>query len=140
MTERFDRWGMLLVLSLALTPAMADDVSGSERILCSAAQATLCTMDGDCIVGPPWNWNIPQFIEIDLTKMTLSTTEASGENRSTPIRSTERGDGLIFLQGIEAGRAFSFVIDESSGMTSIAVARDGVTVGVFGACTPIPSK
>ncbi len=36
----------------------------------------------------------------------------------------------------EQGRAFSFVVVEETGMVSIAVARDGVTVSVFGACTP----
>ena len=56
----------------------------------------------------------------------------------TPIRSLSREDGLIVLQGIEAGRAFSFVIDEESGMVSVAVARDGLTVSIFGACTPMP--
>jgi hypothetical protein len=51
-----------------------------------------------------------------------------------------REEGKIFLQGIEKGRAFSFVIEEPSGEASIAVARQGLTVSVFGACTPIGSK
>jgi hypothetical protein len=37
------------------------------------------------------------------------------------------------------GRAFSFVIVEKTGMASIAVAREGMTVSVFGACTPMPA-
>jgi hypothetical protein len=40
---------------------------------------------------------------------------------------------------LENGRAFSLVINESTGMLSAAVARDGKSVGVFGACTPMPS-
>jgi hypothetical protein len=33
-------------------------------------------MDDDCWTGQPWNWNIPQFIEIDINikKKELSTT------------------------------------------------------------------
>ena len=49
----------------------------------------------------------------------------------------ERAEGLIVLQGAEAGRAFSFVITESTGDASVAVARNGMTIGVFASCTPL---
>ncbi len=39
------------------------------------------------------------------------------------------------LQGIEDGRVFGFVIDEESGVLTVSVARDGISVSVFGACT-----
>jgi hypothetical protein len=130
--------GALLALALP-APAVADDLTGQQMILCTAVQVMLCTDDGDCAVENPWNLNVPQFIEINLKDKTLSTTKASGENRSTPIRTIEREGGLIFLQGVEAGRAFSFVIGEKTGMVSVAVARDSKTVSVFGACTPMPA-
>ena len=125
-------------VSLLFTPLMADDVTGKSELLCSAAQATRCFADGDCKTGPPWKWDIPMFIEIDLDGKKLSTTAASGENRSTPIRSVEREDGLIFLQGIEGGRAFSFVITEETGFLSVGVATEGMAVAAFGGCTPKP--
>jgi hypothetical protein len=118
---------------------MADDLHGVDRILCSAVSATVCTVDGDCETDLPYNWNIPQFIEIDLAKKILSTTKASGENRQTPAATLARADGWIYLQGVEGGRAFSFVIDETTGLVSIAVARKGLTVSVFGACTVMPA-
>jgi len=130
--------GALLVLALPAA-AVADDLTGQQMILCTAVQVMACTDDGDCAVENPWNLNVPQFIEINLKDKTLSTTKASGENRSTPIRTIEREGGLIFLQGVEAGRAFSFVIGEKTGMVSVAVARDSKTVSVFGACTPMPA-
>lgn len=129
--------GLAAALALVSSPLMADDLTGVNRVLCTSVQATVCVAEGDCEIAPPWSFNIPQFIEIDLTRNTLSTTKASGENRSTPIRNAAREKGLIFLQGVEGGRAFSFVITEETGMASIAVARDGVTVSVFGACTPV---
>ena len=132
--------GLFLGLSVLALPAAAaaDDLTGAQAILCTAVQVMLCTDDGDCAIENPWNLNVPQFIEINFKDKKLSTTKASGENRSTPIRTLEREDGMIFLQGIEAGRAFSFVIGEKTGMASIAVAREGKTVSVFGACTPMP--
>jgi hypothetical protein len=133
--------GLFLVLSVLALPAaaLADNLTGQQMILCTAVQVTMCTDDGDCAIEAPWNLNVPQFIEIDLKDKKMSTTKASGENRSTPIRTLERDSGLIFLQGVEMGRAFSFVIVEKTGMASIAVAREGLTVSVFGACTPMPA-
>ena len=125
-----------LVVLLAASVSMADDLTGAEVILCSSAQATICGEEDGCETGPPWAWNIPLFIEIDLKAKTMGTTAASGEDRSTPIRNLQREEGRIFLQGVEKGRAFSFVIDEAHGLMTVAVARDAVTVSVFGACTP----
>lgn len=128
---------MVLLIMVVPAAAQADDLSGAEVILCSAVQATVCFHEGDCEIGEPWTWNIPQFIEIDFPEKMLRTTRASRENRQTPIKNSEREAGLIFLQGVEGGRAFSFTIEEDTGFFSAAVAREGVTVSVFGACTPL---
>ena len=112
-------------LVLAVTALRADDLTGSEHFLCSSVEVTICTALGECASEPPWNLNVPQFIEVDLKNKKLKSTEASGENRSTPIKNLERDGDLIFLQGVEQGRAFSFVIAQEDGLASIAVARDG---------------
>ena len=129
---------MIVVLSSA-GAARADDLTGADQLLCTAVQATKCTDDGDCTQDLPWNLNVPQFIQMDLKAKRLSTTRASGENRSTPIEYQKRENGQIVLQGFERGRAFSFVIDEATGMLSAAVAAQGRAVVVFGACTPVPA-
>lgn len=137
------RWIATLALAGLGLPAAgrADDIRGQERILCSASQATICDDEGGCKAVTPWSQNIPAFIEIDLKEKLFATTKASGENRSSPIRSVVRESGLLALQGIEGGRAFSFIIGEQEGLASIAIARDGSTVSIFGACTPIaPGK
>ena len=127
---------LVVGVSLLVTPLLADDVTGSNVLLCSAGLATRCFADGDCSTGPSWKWDIPMFIEIDLEGQKLSTTAASGENRSTPIRAIVRENGLIFLQGVEGGRAFSFVINEETGFLSVGVAAEGMAVAAFGGCTP----
>lgn len=130
-------WGILaLGLLVVTTPAVADDLSGADRLICSSVQATVCAEDGECEIGPPWNWNIPNFIVIDLKKGELSTTPASGERRVTPFKNHESTQGVTYIQGVESGRAFSLVINQATGQLSVAVAREGVTVSVFGACTP----
>jgi uncharacterized pyridoxamine 5'-phosphate oxidase family protein len=84
----------------------------------------------------PWEVNVPRFLVFDLKKKHLATTEASGQNRSTPIQSIVEAEDAIYLQGVEGGRAFSFVINMSTGFMSAAIAREFVTVTGFGACTP----
>jgi len=128
--------GALGVLAVLSGMAMADELTGAQKILCAAVQATVCDSGGDCENGPPWLWSIPQFVEVDFGKGIIRTTDASKQNRSTPFKHVQRSDGFIFLQGVEGGRAFSFVIEEESGSLSAAVARSEITVSVFGACTP----
>lgn len=130
----------MAVMLLMTVATAADDLTGADSFLCAASQVTICSVDGTCASEPPWKLDIPQFIEVDLEKRILSTTEASGENRSTPIKNLERDEGMIVLQGYENGRAFSFMIAEEDGMASIAVARDGLSVSVFGTCTPLPVR
>lgn len=133
------RWALTGALLVLVSGAvLADDLKGADRVLCSAAQATVCGDDGTCETALPWSWNVPQFIEVDLAGKALRTTKASGENRSTPIETLKRDQGWIFVQGVEGGRAFSLAIEEDTGLVSIAVARRGLTVSVFGACTPTP--
>src|SRR5262245_20215997 len=135
---RFRTCAVALAAISAAAVLRGDDVTGKDRLLCTAVQSTQCTPDGECKSAPPWELNIPQFLEIDLKDKTATTTRASGENRSSPIGNISREGGLIIFQGVQNGRAFSFVIAESSGMASIAVAREGLTVSIFGACTPTP--
>ena len=131
------RFPIALIFVLAWAPVLADDLTGADNLLCTAVEVNICFETGECDDGPPWNFNIPQFIEIDLEDRTLSTTQASGENRSTPIKHLQRADGIIVIQGFENERAFSFLIGEESGILTVAVARDGIGVTVFGACTPL---
>jgi len=127
-----------LALLLVTMPLAADDLTGADHFLCAAEEVTVCAMGAQCEIGPPSLFNIPDFIEVDLEAGLLKTTEASRENRQTPILHLTREDGLIVLQGLEMERAFSFNIDEATGVLTAAVARPGLFVGGFGACTPLP--
>ncbi len=126
---------LISALTLVALAAFADNVESTDRLLCSASRIIVCFEDGECIDALPWELNIPQFVVIDAKKMTMSTTKASGENRITPIRTLKREKGKMIIQGIEQERAFGFVIDEASGLLTASVARDGLSVSVFGACT-----
>lgn len=133
------RW-LIVVLLLAASPAaVADDLTGASRFLCSVVTVGRCDIDG-CTDDTPEGAVIPQFVIVDLGAKLLSTTAASGQNRSTPIESVQRDGGLIVLQGLQNGRAYSFVISEKSGSASVAVVREELVLAVSAACTPMPAS
>ena len=105
---------------LATSAVVAENITGVDRILCSSGQAQICLETGDCYAATPYELSIPDFIIIDTKKKTVSTTEASGASRSSPFKAVSRSEGLLYLQGIEDERAFSFVIDELTGRLTAA--------------------
>jgi len=130
----------LLGVSLGLLvtgPAIADDdLTGVDELLCAPGYVTVCSADGECESGPPENWDLPEFIKVDLDNETLSTTGSFSEDRSTVIEHMSRLGSLIFLQGVQGKNAFSIVITEITGDLSITIATEGQTATSFGACTP----
>ena len=120
---------------LAMSATTAENLEGVDEMICSAAQAQICLENGECYSAVPWELSIPDFVVIDTKKKTVSTTKSSELNRSTAFPVVKKADGVLYLQGIEGGRAFSFVIDEATGRMTVAVSRDGFSVTVFGACT-----
>jgi len=135
------RWLTTLALvgfALAIpSTALADDVTGSDRILCAVVEVNFCYPGALCEQGPPWAWQVPDFIEVDLAGKELRTTKASGENRKTPIGHMARVEGQVVVSGLENGRAFTFSITESTGEATISLAAYGKGGVAFGTCTPM---
>jgi hypothetical protein len=113
----------------------ADSLIEVNRMICAASQVQICIENDTCYSASPASLDVPDFVVIDTRKKTISTTKASKQNRSTIFTHAQNVDGQIILQGVEDGRAFSFLIDEGTGIMTVAVARDGITVNVFGSCT-----
>jgi hypothetical protein len=118
--------------------AAADDVTGSDSLLCYAHSAARCEVEeGTCEVKTPWQLNLPDFLKLDLDAKRAETTEASGEVRQTELRTVERSNGVILLQGIQGERAFSWLISETTGEGTLAVSALAAGLTVFTVCTPI---
>ncbi len=115
--------------------AQADNLEGVDKMICAAAQVHICLENDTCYSATPAELGMPDFVVIDTKKKTISTTKASNLNRSTSFTSVKKIDGLIYLQGTEGRRAFSFVIHEATGRMTVSVSRDGLSVSAFGACT-----
>lgn len=129
-----------IVAGSLVVPASADDIRGSDQILCAALQATRCTVESGCQTSFPQNFNIPDFIEIDFGNKQMQTTKASGQNRVTPIASLTRENGVAYIQGMQGGRLFSLAVDEQTGKLTAVTASNGKAVSVFANCTPRMSQ
>ena len=120
---------------LASGAALADNLEAVDRLVCAPKQIMICVEEADCYPAHGSELGVPDFVIIDLKNKKMQTTKVSGQTRATTFSSMSRSDGKIFLQGVENGRAFSFVINEVTGSLTVAVSRDGVAVSAFGSCT-----
>ena len=126
----------LALCSLAIAPSLvAENVQDSQNMVCAIGTAVLCVENGDCFRVMPDEIDLPRFVLIDTKKQTLSTTRLSNRPRSTQIERLARDGGRILIQGIEQGRAYSLSIEEDIGLLTGVMAKDGVTLSVFGDCT-----
>lgn len=115
----------------------AEDVSGSDSLLCYGLSAARCEIGEACEAVAPWQLNLPDFVKLDLRGKRIQTTAASAEERETPLQSVQRDNGRILIHGAQGERAFSWLIDEMSGEGTLSVAGHGQGVTVFTVCTAV---
>ena len=115
----------------------ADDVTGSDSLLCYGLSAARCQTGEACQSMEPWKLNIPDFVRLDLRAKRIQTTATSSENRETPMQTVQRANGTISIQGSQGERLFSWLISEASGEGTLSVAGHGQGVTVFTVCTAI---
>ena len=72
----------------------------------------------------------PQFVRVDFEK-----NEILGPKRTTKIRSIEKDDDQMVLQGYEIGLGWTFAIDRATGDMRITFAGGNSSFIIFGACT-----
>jgi hypothetical protein len=116
---------------------LADDVSGSDALLCYGLSAARCETGEGCETVEPWRLNLPDFVKLDLEGKRMQTTAGQPEQRETELQTVTRANGTILIQGSQGERAFSWLITETSGEGTLSVAAHGQGVTVFTVCTAI---
>ena len=121
----------ILELFVAVSPAFAGDVfDGTKPLLCATIEALDCDPGTACERGIPEVMGAPQFLRIDFAK-----NEIAGPLRTTKIRSMEKDDDQIVLQGHEIGLGWTIAIDRVTGNMRITFAGRNASFIIFGACT-----
>ena len=124
---------ILFGLLVAVSPAFAEDVfDGTKPLLCASIEALDCDPGVACVRGIPEMMGAPQFLRIDFAK-----NEIAGPQRITKIRSMEKDDDQIVLQGFEIGMGWTMAIDRYTGNMRITFAGGDATFIIFGACTAL---
>ena len=125
---------ILFVLFVAVSPAFAGDVfDGTKPLLCASVEALDCDPGVPCDRGIPEIMAAPQFLRIDFAK-----NEIAGPKRTTKIRSIDKDDDQIILQGYEIGMGWTLAIDRGTGNMRISFAGGDSSFIIFGACTTNP--
>lgn len=124
----------LLLISGLPSHVLAGDFDGSRPLLCAVIETIECTPDGECLRGEAESIDMPAFLKIDFAKKTISGTRQDGTVRNTEIKTMERVDGNLILQGVQNGKAWTMVISEATGKATITAADNQVGFVVFGAC------
>ena len=120
-----------LIWSLG-SPAFAADFDGSGPLICAPVEAVECHSGEKCEAGIPDDVGAPAFMRIDFARKVIV-----GPKRTSPIRSMEKDEKQILLQGTELGLAWSMALNIMDGkMVSTFSSRDGAYV-LFGSCAPL---
>ncbi len=118
-------------LFVAVSPVYAEDVfDGTKPLLCASIEALDCDPGTECERGIPEVMGAPKFVRIDFAK-----NEISGTERTTKIRSMEKDDDQIILQGYELGLGWTLALDRETGNMRITFARWDASFIIFGSCT-----
>ena len=125
---------ILIGLFMTVLPASAGAVvDGTAPLLCATVEALDCDPGEACERGIPEAMGAPDFLRIDFAKK-----EITGPARTTAIRSMEKGDEQIVLQGFELGMGWTLALDRATGKMRIAFAGRDSTFVIFGTCTTFP--
>ena len=131
-----------IIAGLVLTSApplagAASDIDGNSPLLCNFNGLASCSQDsGECLSGTPDEGNLPEFVEVDFSKKTVSGLWPRSQQRVSKMNNLVVLEDRIVAQGMDDNRPWSFVIDRVSG--DFVGAEPGVSEGIsiFGDCMP----
>ena len=125
-------------LTLGLAPlgaAAAGKYDGSVPLLCVPTVVSECGVESECKRVSAEGVNLPPFFKVDLKAQKVHSEETG---RASPVRSIERLDGNMVIQGAQAGRGWTMTSSEETGKMSAAISSGGEGWIMFGACTLLP--
>jgi hypothetical protein len=130
--EKMMRLPLAAVLWALGSVAVAGDFDGSRPLICAPVEAMACLAGEGCEKGVPDDVGAPAFLRIDFAKKTIV-----GPKRTSPIRSLDKDENQLLLQGTELGSAWNLALNIADGKMAVTlVDRRGAFV-LFGACTPL---
>jgi hypothetical protein len=129
------------LLGIALAAATSVNAAGkldlSKNMICATVDIVACVDHGVCAEGQARDFDLPQFVVVDLGQKLIRATDESGQKEVSPIKNREDSSGELVLQGAENGRGWSIAINRDNGDMAATLAGKDVSFIVFGVCTSI---
>jgi hypothetical protein len=101
-------------------------------LLCVPLAVTECGAEGECQQGTARSVNLPQFFRVDLKAMTVRAVE---EGRESAIKTVDRVNGHLILQGVQGQLGWTLIISEEVGQMSATIGGASEGYIIFGSCT-----
>lgn len=132
-----------LILPAVMAPAAAaGDFGGSKPLLCSVMTVVESTPTMNLVVNPE-SIGMPLFLRVDVAKKKVWPAMDKEGKRVSEIKRVDRLDGMLILQGADAGIAdkrdgtgWSATISGETGKFTWTAAGEQVAYVIFGACLP----
>ena len=126
---------LLLAAGCCLSSAAfaAGKYDGSAPLVCAVLVVHECAEWTICQPRTAVSAGLPPMIKVDVKAMKIRDLEA-GKSPESAIRSVDHANNKMVLNGGEAGRGWSVLVNEQTGRMSAVVAADEASFVAFGQC------
>lgn len=125
----------LIVVLTAAVPLLAADDSNKTELLCAVTHTVECGNDRECLEGRAVDIYIPTFLEIELEKREIASTDEDRKEEITSIDTMKQVGDRLILTGIDGNRGWTTVISINTGEMTMTIADPDLVFGLFGECT-----
>lgn len=111
--------------------ALAETLDGSKPITCKLDGSAQCDATASCIEVTLEQIDLADELRLDFQKQQIASKDAE---RTSPIDDVDVLDAVLVLQGHQAGRGWTIVIDRATGHLSAALAESAGAFVIAGEC------
>jgi hypothetical protein len=128
-----------VALTMVVAPgASAGKYDGSANLVCSTVGVVACTTRASsCIRAHTSDFDLPDFLFVDLENKVVRATEDNVQTETSPIKSSERSEHQLLLQGFENDQGWTLAIARDDGQMTLTSTGPDVSFMIFGACTTL---
>jgi len=134
--SKFSTAALACAMLFASGVASAKDAfDGSSNLICAAFNVMACVDGMNCVKGEARDFEMPEFMRIDVKKKVVyATYESETKRAESPVKNMEVNGTQLILQGVENAHGWSMAIHRDTGRMSLAVVGEQLSYSIFGAC------
>jgi hypothetical protein len=85
------------------TAATAEGLDGNKNMVCAVIKVVGCVEDSGCVLGKAGAFDMPTLMVYDAKEKVVRGTHEGGHKEVSPVKSMERSNDHLVLQGVEEG-------------------------------------